>query len=375
MVRSLRHEMLANATPDETSRQEFVVAFKQFLNRELRSRNRTVYEREAVPAFAAKHGRAPATQSEIAEAMYRTPHYRAWSRLARTGQEMMWDAVHAPIRREKARLTDAMRTLTQSGKRLGTLELDASCERPRGLARVHVHLQPGGYLKDDGPEDFDAGALYEAGGNLYAFGQGIGRRDSKAAAVQAFLAERHPGLAPTRILDMGCSAGAATVPYAEAFPAAEVYGIDVGAGLLRYAHARAEALGARVHFRQRSVCDTKFPDAHFDLVVSHNLFHETSDATRRRALAETLRILKPGGVCIHQDVPLRFEGLDAFARFDLSWDQRHNAEPYWVAYANADLEADMRAAGFPRDEIYVGHLVAREGSLPWYVAVGRRPNG
>lgn len=373
MVRSVRHEMLANPTHDETSRQEFVVAFKQYLNRDLRSRNRAVFERQAAPAFASRSGHAPATQSEIADAMYRTPHYKAWSRLARTAQEMMWNAVHAPIRRERPRLVATLRSLTAPARRLGSLELDPSCERPRGLERVHVHLQPGGYLKDEGPDDFDAGALYEAGGNLYAFGQGIGRRDSKAAAVQAFLSERHPELAPARILDMGCSAGSATVPYAEAFPDAEVYGIDVGAGLLRYAHARAEALGARVHFRQRSVRDTKFPDAYFDLVVSHNLFHETSDVTRRQALVETLRILRPGGVCVHQDVPLRFAGLDEFTKFELSWDQRHNAEPYWVAYATADLAADMRAAGFPGDSIYVGNLSARAGSLPWYVAVGRKP--
>ncbi len=373
MVRSVRHDMLAQPTHDETSRQEFVVSFKQYLNRNLRSRNREVYEREAAPQFAARTGRAPATRAEIADAMYANPHYKAWCRLARTAQELMWDAVYAPIRREKPRLTSTLHALTAPSRRKGSLELDPSCERPRGLAMVNVHLQPGGYLKDDGPDDFDAGALYEAGGNLYAFGQGIGRRDSKASAVQAFIAQRYPGLKPRRILDMGCSAGSATVPYAEAFPDAEVYGIDVGAGLLRYAHARAEALGARVHFKQRSVCETKFPDGFFDLVVSHNLFHETSDATRRRAMRETFRILRPGGVCVHQDVPLRFSGRSEFEKFELAWDQRHNGEPYWEAYANADLGADLRAAGFPPESIYVGHLEARAGSLPWFVGVAQKP--
>jgi SAM-dependent methyltransferase len=374
MVRSARHPMLAQPTHDESSRQEFVVSFKQYLNRDLRPRNRGVFEREAAPAFAARTGHAPASRAEIADAMYRHPHYQAWSRLARTAQELMWDAVYAPIRREKPRLTSTLHALTDPARRRGTLELDPSCERPRGLERVHVHLQPGGYLKDEGPDDFDAGALYEAGGNLYAFGQGIGRRDSKAAAVQAFIAQRYPELQPRRILDMGCSAGSATVPYAEAFPGAEVYGIDVGAGLLRYAHARAEALGARVHFKQRSVADTKFTDGYFDLVVSHNLFHESSDATRRRALQETFRILRPGGVCVHQDVPLRFDGRSEFDKFELSWDQRHNGEPYWEAYANADLEADLCAAGFPPAATFVGHLEARPGSLPWFVSVAQKPS-
>lgn len=374
MVRSARHEMLAQPTHDETSRQEFVVSFKQYLNRELRSRNRGVYERDAAPAFAARAGHEPRTRAEIAAAMYRHPHYRAWCRLARTAQELMWDSVYAPIRREKPRLTATLHALTAASRRRGSLELDPTCERPRGLELVHIHLQPGGYLKDEDPDDFDAGALYEAGGNLYAFGQGISRRDSKASAVQAFIAERYPDLRPKRILDMGCSAGSATVPYAETFPEAEVYGIDVGAGLLRYAHARAEALGARVHFRQRSVTATGFPDGWFDLVVSHNLFHESSDATRRRALRESFRILRPGGVCVHQDVPLRFRGRSEFEQFELAWDQRHNGEPYWETYANADLEADLRAAGFPAETVYVGHLEARPGSLPWFVAVAQKPN-
>jgi SAM-dependent methyltransferase len=373
MVRSVRHDMLAQPTHDETSRQEYVVSLKQYLNRNLRSRNREVYEREAAPEFASRAGRAPATRAEIADAMYRNTHYKAWCRLARTAQELMWDSVHAPIRREKPRLTSTFRTLTDPSRRLGSLELDPSCERPRGLQMIDIHLQPGGYLKDESAEDFDAGALYEAGGNLYAFGQGIGRRDSKASAVQAFIEQRYPGFTPRRILDMACSAGSATVPYAQTFPDAEVYGIDVGPGLLRYAHARAEALGARVHFRQRSVAETKFPDGYFDLVVSHNMMHEISDATRRRALAESFRVLRPGGLCVHQDVPLRFSGRTEFEKFELSWDQRHNGEPYWEAYANADLQSDLRAAGFPPDSIYVGHLEARAGSLPWFVAVARKP--
>jgi SAM-dependent methyltransferase len=373
MVRSVRHDMLAQPTHDETSRQEFVVSLKQYLNRGLRSRNREVYEREAAPEFAARAGHAPATRAEISDAMYRNTHYKAWCRLARTAQELMWDSVYAPIRREKPRLTQTYRALTDPARRRGSLELDSSCERPRGLQMIDIHLQPGGYLKDEGADDFDAGALYEAGGNIYAFGQGIGRRDSKAAAVQAFIAERYPGFAPKRILDMGCSAGSATVPYAQTFPEAEVYGIDVGPGLLRYAHARAEALGARVHFKQRSVAETKFPDGHFDLVVSHNMMHEVSDATRRRALAESFRILRPGGLCVHQDVPLRFSGRSEFEKFELSWDQRHNGEPYWEVYANADLEADLRAAGFPPESIYVGHLEARSGSLPWFVGIARKP--
>lgn len=373
MVRSVQHDMLAVPDHDEAARQGFVVAFKRHLNRALRPANRKVFERDVVPAWQRTHGRPPATRREIREAMLANRHYRSWSTLARSAQELMWESLGDTLARERPRLEATAERLMSAQTCGGSLELVPGFEVPRGMASVEVHLQPGGYALDAGPRDVIAGAYYESGGNLYAFGQGIGRRDSKAAHVQQYLRERYPDLRPRRILDMGCSAGSATVPYAEAYPDAEVHGIDIGAGMLRYAHARAEALGARVHFHQMDVAATRFPDGHFDLVVSHNMMHEVSDRTRRAAMRESFRLLAPGGVCIHQDVPLRFEGLDEFAKFELSWDSMYNNEPYWEVYANADLRADLEAAGFSADTIHVGHLPRREGSLPWYVGTAFKP--
>lgn len=373
MVRSARHEMLATPDHDEASRQGFVVAVKRHLNRALRPRNRVAYEREAAPAFEREHGHAPAGRREIRTAMLANRHYRTWSTLARSAQELMWDSLADTLERERERQLQTARRLARETPCGGSLELEPSLDPPRGMASVEVHLQPGGYLLDLGDDDVTAGAYYESGGNLYAFGQGISRNDSKASHVQRMLRERHPDLQPRRILDMGCSAGSATVPYALAFPDAEVHGIDVGAGMLRYAHARAEALGASVHFHQMDAAATRFPDGFFDLVVSHNMLHESSDSTRRGAMRETYRLLRPGGVCVHQDVPLRFEGLDEFSRFELSWDSLYNNEPYWEVYATADLRADLEAAGFAADTIHVGHLPKSEGSLPWYVGTARKP--
>ena len=124
----------------------------------------------------------------------------------------------------------------------------------------HVHLQPQGYAYTASAEDVMAGALYEAGGNLYSMGQGMGGDDSKAGAAIRYLSQHRPDFSPRRILDMGCSAGASSVPYAQAFPAAEVHAIDIGAAMLRYAHARAESLAARVHFHQMDCGATRFSD-------------------------------------------------------------------------------------------------------------------
>jgi hypothetical protein len=101
--------------------------------------------------------------------------------------------------------------------------------------------------------------------------------------------------------------------------------------------------------------------------------HEISDATRRGMFRESRRLLRPGGVCIHQDVPLRFGGLSEFKKFELSWDTRHNNEPYWEVYANCDPQPELEAAGFAQDCIHVGSLSAAAGSLPWFVACGWIP--
>ena len=372
MVRSVQHEMLASPTADEAARQQFVVAFKQALNKGLRSTQQALFDQVVAPRYAREHGTPPQSREQIRTALQADPAYRSWSSLARAAQEQMWVAVGDSVFRERERLAETAKRLSNSPRKLGSLELDAAFVPPRGVTAVDIHLQTGGYALDLGGGDCSAGALYEAGGNLYAFGQGIGRNDSKASHVQRFIAEHFPALKPLKILDMGCSAGSASVPYAEAFPDAEVHAIDVGAGMLRYAHARAEALGFPVHFHQRDVADTRFPDESFDLIVSHNLMHEISDATRRGMLRESRRLLRPGGVCVHQDVPLRFQGLPEFKKFELSWDTLHNNEPYWEVYANADLAPELLAAGFAQDCIHVGSLPANQGTLPWFIACAWR---
>jgi SAM-dependent methyltransferase len=372
MVRSVQHEMLPRPTADEASRQQFIVAFKQAMNRGLRSTQGRLFEAVIAPGYEQRTGHAPRTRDEIRDAMGADPAYRGWSSLARAAQEQMWISVGDSVFRERERLADTAKRLSASSARRGSLNLDPQFVPPRGVTAVDIHLQTGGYAMDLGGGDCSAGALYEAGGNLYAFGQGIGRTDSKAAHVQRFIAARFPGLKPRRILDMGCSAGSSSVPYALAFPDAEVHAIDVGSGMLRYAHARAESLGAAVHFHQMDCAATGFPDGFFDLIVSHNMMHEISGATRRGMLRESRRLLTPGGVCVHQDVPLRFNGLSEFQKFELSWDTLNNNEPYWEVYANADLEPELREAGFDADRIHVGSLPAAHGSLPWFVACAWR---
>ncbi len=372
MTRNPDHEMLARPTHDERARQDFVGQLKLFSGRTLRPLNRQVFQREASPAYAAEHGRAPETQAEISEAMHANLHYQSWSALQRVTQEQMWDSVSESLEREEDRLQETYKRLTQRTDKLGSLELDPEFTVPEPIDRFAIHLQPGTYALDRSDDDIMAGALYEAGGALFSKAQGIGTSESKAEVMMRFLAARFPGFKPTRMLDMACSAGSSSVPYALALPDTEVHAIDVGAGLLRYAHARAEALGAAVHFHQRSVADTGFADESFDLVVSHNAMHELSAATSAAMMRESWRLLKPGGICLHQDVPLRYENLPEYDKFEWGWDEQYNGEPFWSTYANNDCKAMLLDAGFAEQDIFVGFSDQIDKSIKWFVACAQK---
>jgi SAM-dependent methyltransferase len=370
-VRSIQHALLPTLTPDERSRQRSVVSLRRVLNNNLRPRNVELYEQEGLPVFKARHGREPQNVAEIGEALLDSPAYRLWSAMNRSAQEMIWMAAGEPVFREVERMEAAAQQLSSSAGKLGELRLDPSFTPPAEVASVDIHLQPGGYALERSPADIVAGALYENGGNVYSFGQGIGKSDSKAAAVVQHLEKVRPGFRPRRILEIGCSAGAAACAYAAHYPQAEVHAIDIGAGMLRYAHARAESIGVRVIFHQMSGAELRFDDGSFDLVVSNNLLHEIGRDNRAAMMCEARRVLAPSGIVIHQDVPLR-AAPSTVHQVERGWDEKFNGEVFWNMYAGDDLVADMRRAGFTPEQITETRIEKVSGAGGWYLLSGEK---
>ena len=370
MNRSKTHEVLARQTADDRARAQFIIGLKRRL-RVAGQGNETAYTRFIEPRFHAQQGRSPATVEEVGTQMAREPYYQLWSALTRAAQEMMWDAVESTIQRDTPRMSDAARRLTLAGETRGSLSLDPDFVAPPDVLVADIHCQPGGYMRDAGESDLMAGALYESGGNLYSSGVGNGQRDSKAGAVIGFLEESFPAFKPLRILDLGCSAGGASVAYAASFPEAEVHAVDAGPAILRYAHARAEALGVAVHFHQMDVSRMKFADASFDLIVSHNLMHEISRETLERLFAESRRLLRPGGIAVHQDVPIRGKKT-LFERFMFDWETRYNNEPFWQIFADANVPRLLAQAGFAPQAITETEVRRVDGPGTWYIAVARQ---
>jgi ubiquinone/menaquinone biosynthesis C-methylase UbiE len=147
------------------------------------------------------------------------------------------------------------------------------------------------------------------------------------------------------VLDMGCGFGKSTRPFYEALGAGKVEGIDLSAPCLRLA-ARDAAAAAR--FRQVDATRTDYPDASFDLVTSTMLLHELPPREVEKVLAESARLLKPGGRMVHLDF---LPADDDFARLIHFGHARRNNEPYMEPLAGMDLPGVLKKLGFKNVEI------------------------
>jgi ubiquinone/menaquinone biosynthesis C-methylase UbiE len=242
----------------------------------------------------------------------------------------------------------------------GSLELNPGMDLPE-YTRHEVHIQPGGYVG----EDF-AGHVYHYGTNSFYLG---GNDQDEVYLARAERLSRPADGKIKRIVELGCGIGQYTLALKEKVPEAEVWGLEVGAPMLRYAHARAVHLGIDVNFAQRLAEDTKFEDASADVVCAHILFHEVSTDAAREIINEAYRILRPGGV---------FEIIDfngerewtPYIEYRVWADHYYNGEPWVGEYYNRDTLGLLNNTGFSVHE--EGAALAL-GFLKKYVAVKAAP--
>lgn len=342
------HAALPRANHDERARQEFTKSLKQFVQQGLLPGLTPVYQHRAAKAFEKEHGKPPADRWDIRKAMVKDLYFQHYAATNRIAQELLWEAVIGSVERQLPELEKAIAELTASNA--APLESDPAFPVPRYVSALDIHCMPGGYASEIDGNDIAQGAIYDRGVYLYAMGYMGPDNDDMGRSVCNYIKRRMPGFAPKRILDMGCTVGHSTVPFKEQFPDAEVIGIDVGGPCVRYAHARAKALGHDVSFMQRSAEDTGFEAGSFDLVVSHILLHETSGQAMPRIFRECHRLLKPGGLMIHADLP-PFDLMDPFTQFILDNETYYNNEPFWGAMRDKDQIGMACDAGFPAETI------------------------
>jgi SAM-dependent methyltransferase len=348
MNAQFQHALLSRPSADERGREGFLAAMRKFLIADLYNGNRTAYEQRQRPAFVARHGRPPETYLEVKSVMQDDPYYRAFSLLNRATQELLWDTVGESVERQLPALREAAAGVTPAG---GSLRQDPALALPDYFTKVDIHVMPGSFHHELGEDDVYAGAVYDRGVYVYAYG-GLG--DRNAALGQGTIdcvRRRYPDLRPRRILDMGCGAGMSTLPLADAWPEAEIFGVDLAAPMLRYAHGRSEAMGVPVHYSQQNAAATDFAAGGFDLVLSNLLLHEIPQKVTRQVIAECYRLLGPGGVMIHNDMvgwP-----TDPFQEFMAEWNGHHNNEPFERGSGTLDFTGASVAAGFAAADVFL----------------------
>jgi ubiquinone/menaquinone biosynthesis C-methylase UbiE len=352
MTRFVSHDLKLAPTRDELAAQDFVSSLRNHVLNPMAASMKARFEAEVAPKLPGSAG-----GREVLKAMQPHPYFRFYTAARVKAQEMVWASVRPTVERERNKLRTRFEALSARGG--GTLTLNPSLPIPKNVAALDVHLMPGNYHHDGGEGDLGAGALYENGLSVFSFGLMGETLDDIGRSVAAWLKLRHPDFAPTAILDLGCSVGHQTLPWKRSYPEARVTGLDVAAPCLRYAHARAQALGLEAHFLQADASDVPLPDASLDLVFSSMFLHELPVRDTRAVFREAARLLKPGGLMLHYELPPN-SALTPYDGFYLDWDSHYNAEPYYQGYRDLVPADEVAAAGFG------GFFEAAIPSIGWY---------
>lgn len=356
-----RIDEIALPSHDEAARQRFVSTLRKRLLVDMTGRLRDTWETQVEPGLR-RRGRHARNGREIRRAMLPHPYFRAWSALRLTAQEMTWWSVQPQVERRLPELVETARAVAAADGP-GSLRLNPALDIPRDVSAMDIHLMPGCFHTEYQPDDVAIGAVYWHGTAVYTAGLQLRHsRGGVARSIAEYLKITRPEFNPRSVLDIGCSAGNQLLPYLEAYPGAVGHGVDVGAPLLRFAHARSRALGLDVHYSQQDARQLDFPDGSMDLVVSSFFLHEQSRATNRQVLREAHRVLAPGGIMVHMELPPA-AAVDPYYNFYLDWDAYYNNEPHYAGFRQLDPIEECVRAGFTREDCFARRIPNR-GTVP-----------
>ena len=346
-----RHQLYPQMQHDDRARLNYIMACYRMTANVLTPGNEQVYKARVKPEFQAQNQRSPASRHEVRQSMNQDPFHCLWGALRRNLMEMRQQTGRHVVLKQNQTLADKANDYNQSS---ADLELNNDLPLPAYVAEVDHHCMPGSYYTEMIDDDVAPAANYDLGFFVTTAGSIGGLCDGAGAAVASWVKQEFPNFKPKRMLDIGVAAGHSLVPIALAFPETQFVAIDVSAPMLRYAHARAKALGANnIKFIQMSGEDlSRFDDQSFDWVQSSVFLHELSAKSLPLLLSESARVLKDGGLTLHLEQPQYDEGMPIFEQFMRDWDAYNNNEPFWSAMHATDLDAELERSGFAAEDIF-----------------------
>ncbi|MCC5860585.1 MAG: class I SAM-dependent methyltransferase [Gammaproteobacteria bacterium] len=375
------HGLMPETSHDERSRLAFIVDLKGLLDIGASAANAELLAERVMPKVAGQDDKTllQRARSEMA----RQVPYQHWMTLMRSAQEMMWHAVGNCVDRQYEDLEARAEGLA-ADRAVRTVP---DFTVPPYLTAVDTHLMPGSYYTQRSDTDIRQGAVFDLAAAIYHRGRnGNELNDIRGHTIVSHLWERFPELEPENLLELGCTVGHSTVAVARYFADAELHAVDIGLPVLRYAQARARSLGVDIHFAQENAETLSYPDESFDVVYSSVMLHETSNSALPNIMAECYRVLRPGGVVIHLEVPVRYAEMPLADQLRADYETYYNNEPFWRGACTADLVGALRTAGFV--DVAEGYQQAVTAASRdshgfssergpvyrcWYIVSGRKP--
>jgi len=345
MPAPLKHSLYVKGDAEQTTKQEFVSGLRGFLLNDMAAAMKESYIADIEPTLTQK----PETGEEVHAALKRTGLFKFYSSMRYNTQEMVWRSALRPLHQSMENLSQLIDAVSANGER-SKLMLNPNLDIPLNVSAIDVHLAPGSYHREDGSADWMGGALYDHGLNIFSFGMMGENLDDIGQSMAQYIARKFPSFSPSTILDLGCTVGHNTCAWKLTFPEAEVTGIDVASACLKYGHARALDQGVDINFKQMNATALDFPDSSIDVVFSSMFLHELSVKDIRTVMAEAHRVLRPGGLMLHMELPPN-DSLSPFDAFYLDWDAYYNNEPYYKSFRDQDFTQLRLDAGFQAEHL------------------------
>ncbi len=318
------------------SQQDFTMAFRRLQSAKIRKASMAALDRllesEGVDPTA------PMSKEDMQRLVMKDPAINIASKTWIANQQLTWKTLQDYFHANADRYLEEMEATDRSGP--GTLVLAPQMKIP-DYTRHEIHIQPGGYVGDP-----FAGHMYVYGTNSFYLGnRGHNEQDEIHRGGAANIPLPKDGKV-RRILDLGCGAGQFTAALKQRFPDAEVWGVDIGGPMVRYAHMRASKLGIGANFAQKLAEDTGFPDRHFDIVTSYIINHELPADVTLKVIDEAARMTRPGGVYYPLDFVSGGTKMPAHQMYGRWWDHRWNNEVWSFEYHSVPFNAEIGRRGF-----------------------------